>query len=80
MSDALDAYFSMQSHRLNDVMKVLTLISTIMLPLTFITGLYGMNFDFMPGLHHKYGYQVAWLVMLVTAAAIFFFFKRKRWW
>lgn len=80
ISGSLDAYLSMQSHRLNDVMKALTMMSTIMLPLTFITGLYGMNFEFMPGLHHKYGYQVAWLVMLCTAASIFVFFKRRNWW
>jgi magnesium transporter len=80
ISGSLDAYLSMQSHRLNDVMKALTMMSTIMLPLTFITGLYGMNFEFMPGLHHEYGYQVAWLVMLGTAGGIFTYFKRKNWW
>ncbi|MCA9577489.1 MAG: magnesium/cobalt transporter CorA [Polyangiales bacterium] len=80
ISGSLDAYLSMQSHRLNDVMKALTMMSTIMLPLTFITGLYGMNFEFMPGLHHKYGYQVAWFVMIGTASAIFLFFKRRNWW
>ena len=80
VSDALDAYLSMQSHRLNEVMKVLTLISTIMLPLTFITGLYGMNFDHMPGLHHRYGYEMAWGTMLAIAAAAFLYFKRKNWW
>ncbi|MBK8590782.1 MAG: hypothetical protein IPN77_16925 [Sandaracinaceae bacterium] len=80
VSDALDAYLSMQSHRLNDVMKALTMISTIMLPLMFITGLYGMNFDYMPGLHHAYGYHVAVTVMATTASGIFVYFKRRNWW
>ena len=69
----------MQSHRLNEVMKILTVISTIMLPLTFITGLYGMNFDFMPGIHWKYGYEMAWAVMIATAGGFFFFVKRRGW-
>ena len=80
VNDALDAYLSMQSHRLSDVMKALTMISTIMLPLMFITGLYGMNFDYMPGLHHEYGYPVALTVMVTTASGIFFYFKRRNWW
>lgn len=74
-----DAYLSIQSHKLNEVMKVLTVISTIMLPLTFITGLYGMNFDHMPGIHWRYGYEMAWGVMLLTALALFVFSKRKQW-
>ena len=79
VSSSLDAYLSMQSHRLNEVMKILTVISTIMLPLTFITGLYGMNFDFMPGIHWKYGYEMAWAVMIATAGGFFFFVKRRGW-
>lgn len=79
VSSSLDAYLSMQSHRLNEVMKILTVISTIMLPLTFITGLYGMNFDFMPLIHWKYGYEFAWLVMIATAGSFWFFGKRRGW-
>ena len=70
VSDALDAYLSMQSHRLNDVMKALTMISTIMLPLMFITGLYGMNFEVMPELKWEYGYFAALIVMAITATII----------
>lgn len=79
VSSSLDAYLSMQSHRLNEVMKILTVISTIMLPLTFITGLYGMNFDHMPLIHWEYGYEMAWLVMIGTAAGFWAFGKRRRW-
>ena len=57
LSASSEAYLSMQSHRLNEVMKILTVISTIMLPLTFITGLYGMNFDSMPLIHWRYGFE-----------------------
>ena len=79
ISGSLDAYLGMQSHKLNEVMRVLTVFSTVMLPLTFITGLYGMNFEYMPGLHWHYAYETAWAVMLAIAAGMFFFFKRRRW-
>ncbi|MFK7998970.1 MAG: magnesium/cobalt transporter CorA [Polyangiales bacterium] len=79
VASSLDAYLSMQSHRLNEVMKILTVISTIMLPLTFITGLYGMNFDEMPLIHWQYGYETAWAVMIATAAIFFWAGRRRRW-
>ncbi|MEM1414624.1 MAG: magnesium/cobalt transporter CorA [Myxococcota bacterium] len=79
VSSSLDAYLSMQSHRLNEVMRTLTVISTIMLPLTFITGLYGMNFDYMPGIHWKYGYETAWIVMIAVAVGFWGYSKRRRW-
>ena len=75
----LDGHMSMQSHRLNEAMRVLTVISTIMLPLTFVTGLYGMNFDYMPGLHWAYGYEAAWVVMLAVAGFFFVMIKRRGW-
>jgi magnesium transporter len=79
LTGLLDAYLSMTSQKLNEIMKVLTLFSTFFLPLTFIVGLYGMNFDFMPELHWHYGYLLAWTVMIATAAGMFFFFRRKKW-
>ncbi|MGF1465491.1 MAG: magnesium/cobalt transporter CorA [Sandaracinaceae bacterium] len=79
IGSSLDAYLSMQSHRLNEIMRILTVISTVMLPLTFITGLYGMNFDFMPGLHWKYGYETAVLVMIAIVVAMLIYFRRRRW-
>ncbi len=79
VASSLDAYLSMQSHRLNEVMKILTVISTIMLPLTFITGLYGMNFDEMPLIHWRYGYEMAWVLMIGTAAIFWWAGKKRRW-
>jgi magnesium transporter len=79
LSGTLDAHISMISHRLNEVMKVLTIISTILLPLTFIAGVYGMNFDYMPELHWRYGYFYVWGVMLAVAAGLLLFFRRRRW-
>ena len=75
----MDAYLSVTSNRLNEVMKVLTMMSTVMLPLTFIAGIYGMNFDHMPELRWKLGYPLALGVMALTAGALFWYFKRKRW-
>ncbi len=79
VSSSLEAYLSMQSHRMNEIMKALTMLSTIMLPLNFIAGLYGMNFDYMPGLHWKYGYPVAWLVMITVGVVMYTLFRRRRW-
>jgi magnesium transporter len=60
-------------------MRVLTIISTIFMPLTFIVGVYGMNFKFFPELDWKYGYVAVWVVMLSIAGTMFGFFKYKRW-
>jgi magnesium transporter len=79
VTSALDAYLSVQSNRMNEVMKTLTLISTIMLPLTFIAGLYGMNFDHMPELHWRYGYPFALGIMALVAVGIFGYFRHKGW-
>jgi magnesium transporter len=60
-------------------MKVLTIFSAIMLPLTFIAGVYGMNFDNMPELHSTYGYYAVWIIMVVVAVGMLLFFKRRGW-
>ncbi len=78
-SNLLDTYLSMLSNKTNDVMKVLTIFSTIFMPLTFIVGVYGMNFDVMPEVHTKYGYYIIWVIMIVTATILFSYFRRKRW-
>ena len=64
---------------MNEVMKVLTLISTIMLPLTFIAGLYGMNFDHMPELHYEWSYPLLWALMLGIALGMTLYFRKRRW-
>jgi magnesium transporter len=79
LSGALDAYLSVVSNRMNEVMKTLTLVATIMLPLTFIAGVYGMNFEHMPELHWHYGYPFALGVMLSVAVAMGLWFRYKRW-
>jgi len=75
----LDMYLSSVSNRLNEVMKVLTAISLIFMPLTFIVGLYGMNFKYMPELEWRYGYFFTLFVMLGIGIVMFFYFKRKKW-
>jgi len=75
----MDMYMTTISNRMNEVMKVLTIIATIFIPLTFIAGIYGMNFENMPELHTKYGYHIVWAVMIVTFAGMMYYFKRKKW-
>lgn len=74
-----DQYLNIQNTKLNDVIRVLTIISTIFIPLTFIVGVYGMNFEHFPELHWQYGYATVWIVMLGIAAAMVGFFRYKRW-
>ncbi|HQU15850.1 MAG: magnesium/cobalt transporter CorA [Gammaproteobacteria bacterium] len=85
-SGMIDVYLSTVSNRLNDVMRVLTIIATIFIPLTFITGVYGMNFGnntkspwAMPELNWYYGYPLIWLVLITVAVLLLVIFKRKRW-
>lgn len=75
----VDLYQSMVSNRTNDVMRVLTVISTIFIPLTFMTGVYGMNFDAMPELHWEYSYPALWGVMLLASLGLIVFFRKRRW-
>ena len=79
ISGSLEAYLSVVSNRLNEIMKVLTIFSAIMLPLTFIAGVYGMNFDNMPELHSRYGYFTVLIIMIVVAIGMLLFFKRRGW-
>jgi magnesium transporter len=74
-----DLYLSSVSNRMNEVMKVLTIAATIFVPLTFVAGIYGMNFDFMPELHWKYSYYVFWAVILVLGGGMVGYFKRRGW-
>ncbi len=79
VTSSLDAYLSVQSNRMNEIMKTLTLMSTVMLPLTFIAGVYGMNFDHMPELHWLWGYPFALGLMVAVAIAIFAMFRHRGW-
>ena len=83
-ADMTDLYLSSQSHRMNEIMKVLTIIATIFMPLSFVVGVYGMNFSTdqpgnMPELSMPYAYPVLWVVMLVIAAGMMWYFYRKGW-
>jgi magnesium transporter len=79
VSGMLDIYLSSVSNRMNAVMKVLTIIATIFMPLTFLAGIYGMNFKYMPELEWRLGYPVFWGVILVIAVVMLFFFRKKDW-
>jgi len=79
ISGSLEAYLSVVSNRLNEIMKVLTIFSAVMLPLTFIAGVYGMNFENMPELHSRYGYYAVWAIMATVAVGMLWFFKRRGW-
>lgn len=75
----LDLYLSSVSNRMNEVMKVLTIIATVFMPLTFIAGVYGMNFEYMPELRWRWGYPAVLLLMLGVSAALLFTFRRRGW-
>ena len=79
LSSLTDLHISNTSYKLNEIMKVLTIISTIFIPLTFIAGVYGMNFHYMPELTWPWGYGVTWLVMLLIAGCMVYYFKKKKW-
>lgn len=75
----LSIYFNIESNHTNEIMRILTIISVFFMPLTFIVGVYGMNFDIMPELHWKYGYPIVLGAMLVLSLIIYLWFKRKKW-
>ena len=85
LTGLLDIYMSSVSYRLNEIMRVLTIIATIFIPLTFIVGLYGMNFSnpdspwSMPELHWYYGYPMVWVLMIAVLGGMLFYFKRRKW-
>lgn len=75
----LDLYLSLANQKLNETMKVLTIMASLFIPLTFIAGIYGMNFEFMPELKWTWAYPALWLVFLAVAGGMLWFFKRKKW-
>lgn len=74
-----DIYYSQVGQRLNETMKVLTIIATLFIPLTFIAGIYGMNFEWMPELKWKWGYPAALFLMFISSFGMLFFFRKKKW-
>ncbi|MBL7812085.1 MAG: magnesium/cobalt transporter CorA [Bacteroidetes bacterium] len=79
LRDLTDLHHSNQNLMLNNTMKTLTVISAIFIPLTFIVGVYGMNFEVMPEIHWKYGYYFIWLVMLLITGGLVWYMRRKKW-
>ena len=79
VSDQLNIYNSNMSNRMNEVMKILTIFASVFIPLTFVTGIYGMNFEYMPELKMKYAYPVFWVFILLIGGGLFIYFKRKKW-
>lgn len=79
VASLVDVHLSTISNRMNSVMKTLTIFSAVFMPLTFIVGVYGMNFDFMPELKMRYGYYYVWGVMVAVTVGMIFYFKSKKW-
>lgn len=79
LESASSFYFSAQSHRMNEIMKTLTIVSVVFIPLTFIVGVYGMNFEYMPELKAPYGYFITLGVMFTLVLGMLLYFKRKKW-
>ena len=79
VSGMLDIYLSSMSNKMNEVMKVLTVIATIFIPLTFIVGIYGMNFKYMPELEWLWGYCMVWGIIIGVALGMITYFRKKKW-
>ena len=79
LSSLIDLYLSSASYRTNEIMKVLTVIATIFIPITFIASVYGMNFKYMPELYWKWSYPIVLLVMFAISVVMLVYFKRKGW-
>jgi magnesium transporter len=79
VSGILDIYLSSVSNKMNEVMKVLTIIATIFIPLTFLAGIYGMNFELMPELKWPWGYPLVWMIMISIFISMLFYFRKKKW-
>jgi len=80
LSSVMDASLTVQGNRMNEVMKTLTVVSAVFLPLTFLAGVWGMNFEFMPELRWRYGYAMAWVSFGLVATGLAWLFKRRGWW
>lgn len=79
LQSASNLFYSTQNQRMNQIMKTLTVFSVIFMPLTFIVGVYGMNFENMPELRNQNGYFLTWLVMILLTILMVFYFRRKKW-
>jgi magnesium transporter len=79
LASLTELYVSITGNRMNEIMKVLTIIATLFIPLTFVAGVYGMNFQHMPELHRTWGYPAVLVLMLGMTVGMLLFFRRKKW-
>ncbi|HXW00643.1 MAG TPA: magnesium/cobalt transporter CorA, partial [Anaerolineae bacterium] len=79
VTGTLDTYLSATNNRLSEVMKALTIVSTIFLPLSFVAGVYGMNFDVLPELHWRYGYLMVWGIFILIVLGMLWYFRHREW-
>jgi magnesium transporter len=79
VNSTMTTHLTLSSNRLNEIMKVLTIISTIFMPLSFVAGIYGMNFEFMPELNQPWAYPLVWMIFLSLPAAMLYYFRRRNW-
>ena len=79
LESGLNLFYSLQGHKMNQIMKTLTVIATIFIPLTFVAGVYGMNFKNMPELVWEWGYFSTWGIMILMVVGMMFYFKKKKW-
>jgi magnesium transporter len=79
LESASNFFFSAQTHKMNEIMKTLTIVSAIFIPLTFIAGVYGMNFEHMPELRYENGYYIVVGIMFLIVIGMLYYFKRQRW-
>lgn len=79
LDSASNLFFSAQTHKMNEIMKTLTIVSSIFIPLTFIVGVYGMNFENMPELQYPYGYHTVIGIMVLMGIGMLIYFKKRRW-
>ncbi len=79
LTDLMNIYFTTSSNKLNQVMKVLTIISTIFMPLSFLAGVYGMNFKYFPEINYRYGYLGFWIIVAIAVTGMMIYFRRKKW-
>lgn len=79
LTDQLNLHNSVLANKMNDIMKVLTIFASIFIPLTFVAGIYGTNFEYLPELHYRYSYFIFWGVLVAMAGALLIYFKKKKW-
>lgn len=79
LTDQLNIHNALMANKMNDIMKTLTIFAATFIPLTFVAGIYGTSFEYLPELHYKYSYFIFWGILIIIASVLLIYFKRKRW-